>query len=613
MLQRMRSLAKWIWLFVIVGFIGVWGVGEVSGLLGGGGTAGTVTRGSAVAKVNGATITYDTWLRAKEQQIQQAQAQSPAPLTLDDDKRIEDATFEDLVNSVLLQQEYQKRGISVTDDEIQQAAQQQPPPQFMSNPDFQTNGQFDMDKYRRFLSSPIAREQGVLVQLEQYYREEIPREKLFEQVATQVYVTDARLWRIWQDTHDSAQVSFVRFDPDAIPDSAVHITDAEINQYFVTHEKTFGTQPGRAVVSLVSIPRTVTAADTARVLAHADSLRREIMGGTKFADVAKRESADSASAVHGGSLGWITKGQFVQEFDQAAFALKTGEVSQPVLTRFGYHLIKVDDRKDDSISVSHILLRIQQGDSSAAVSDARADSLAKAADATDNPALFTRVAKAVGLKASTVDVTEGQPLVWDGRDVPSVSAWAFTAKVGETSDLIDSPGAYYLARLDSIRPGGKPTVALLHDQIRQRLIHEKKLDMLIPKARQLSAAVAGGKTLAQAARDAGVTVQTTGMFTRATPVAGLGQATEAVGAAFGLPLGAVSEPVKSEDGVFVLHVDRRVQADKQAWQAQKKTQRDQVTQALRRQRVQEFLASLRQSADVVDHRKDIERASRAGA
>src|SRR6185312_12065097 len=237
MLQRMRSLAKWIWLFVIVGFVGVWGVGEVSGLLGGGGTGGSVTRGTAVAKVNGTTITYDTWLRAREQQIQQAQAQSPAPLTLDDDKRIEDATFEDLVNSVLLQQEYQKRGISVTNEEIQQAAQQQPPPQFMSNPDFQTNGQFDMDKYRRFLSSPIAREQGVLVQLEQYYRDEIPREKLFEQVATQVYVTDARLWRIWQDTHDSAQVSFVRFDPDAIPDSAVHITDAEINQYFVTQDR----------------------------------------------------------------------------------------------------------------------------------------------------------------------------------------------------------------------------------------------------------------------------------------------------------------------------------------------------------------------------------------
>jgi peptidyl-prolyl cis-trans isomerase D len=604
----MRSAAKYIWWFVVLTFVVVFVFAETSGLTG----RGPVTRGSAIATVNGTDITYDTWLRAREGRIKQAQEQSPAPLTLDEQRRIEDATFNDLVNDILLKQEYKRRGIAITDQEIQQAALQQPPMQFIQNPNFQTEGQFDIEKYHRFLASPIAKQSGVRYELEQYYREELPREALFTQIATMAYVTDAQLWRMWQDTHDSAQVSYVKLDPSTIPDSAVTVTDAEIAKYFQAHQASFPTRPGRAVVSIAMIPRTITAADSAKAREHAVELRNEIQGGAKFDDVARRESADSGSAAQGGFLGRVTKGQFVREFDSAAFALKPGEISQPVLTRFGYHLIKVDERKGDTVAVRHILVRIQQGDSSAAVSDRKADELSKAASI-DKPAFFDSVSKSLGLHVGRAVATEGEPLMWDGRYVPSVSAWAFTARPGETSDLIDSEDAYYLARLDSLQPGGKATLATERDNIRRVLIEQKKVERLLPKAQRIDQAVAAGKTLEQAAQAEGLSVAKSPMFTRTMMVPGLGQANEAIGAAFGLPVGAVSKPVKSDDGVFVLQVDRRVTADRAAWEKQKQSQRAQYLQALRQQRVQDFMADLRQHAKIVDRRKEIEQQNRAAS
>jgi len=607
-LHVFRAHAKWIWYLVIPAFL-IWFVyiGQ-SGL----GDQGPVTPSTTIAKINGTDVTYRDWLQLREQAIQRAQQQTSGQLSLDDEQRIEDDAFNDMVTNILLQQEYKKRDITVSDQEIQQAALEEPPPQIVQDPQFQTEGQFDLNKYRRYLSSPVAKESGIRLQLEQYYRGELPREKLFEQIASQVYVTDAQLWRAWQDTHDSAQISYVRFDPNSIPDSAVHVSAAEIQQYFDQHKADFADRPGHAVVTLAIIPRPITKADTDRVYQHALELRKEILAGAKFEDVAKRESADSASAVKGGYLGRVTKGQFVHAFDSAAFSLKPGELSPPVLTQFGYHIIKVDERKGDTIAVRHILLPIHQGDSSAAISDRRADSLSHAADL-DAPAEFDSITKRLGLTTARVAATEGDPLTFNGQDVPSVSAWAFTAKVGQTSDLIDADRAYYLARLDSLTPGGKPTLASMTDQIRTELIRQKKLDMLVPVAQKVSDAYAKGQTFDQAAKAAGLTVSQSPTFSRVSSVPGIGQANEVIGAAFGLPTGTVSEPVKSGDAVYVIKVDRRVDADRAAWEKQKSQQRTQLLQRLRQQRVQEYLADLRQSAKIDDRRKQVEQQTRQTA
>ena len=531
-------------------------------------------------------------------------------LTLDQQRRIEDDTFNQMVTDILLNQEYKKRGISVSDAEIQAAALSSPPQQLMQSPDLQTEGQFDFEKYRRFITSPVAKQQGILYQLEAYYRDEIPKRKLFEAIAGPVYVPDAQLWRAYQDAHDSAQVSYVDFDPSTIPDSAVHISDAEIKTYFESHKKALGDRPGRAVVSLVSIPRTITAADTAAARAKADSIRAEITRGGKFEDVAKRESADSGSAAKGGDLGKVGKGAFVKPFEDVAYALKPGELSQPVLSPFGFHIIRVDEHKGDSIKVHHILVRIAQSDSSAAVTDRRADSLAKAANL-DKPAEFDSVAHALSLKVGHAVATESDALTWDGHYVPGGSAWVFGgAKVGETSDLIDADDAYYLVRIDSLTPGGKASLEASRDDIRRELVRTKKLDMLMPKAKALVTAVHAGQSLEAAAQSAGLKVEKSPMFARTTQVPALGQTTEAIGAAFGAPIGAVAPPVKGQNDVIVLRVDKRTEADRAAFEKQKKEQRDQMVQRVRQQRVQQYLAALHDAADIEDDRREVKADAR---
>ena len=598
MLQSMRSAAKYIWIFVVVAFVGVFLFTETSGLLG---TA-PVTTGTAVAEVNGDDIPYLTWMQAAQQRIQQENEQRGRTLTLDEEEQIRNAVFDELVLSVLLEQEYKRRGIRVTDEEIVQAAQFSPPPQFMQSPELQTDGRFDLEKYQRFLKSATARQQGLYFQLENYYRTEIPRAKLYEQLASEVFVTDDELWQAYRDRHDSARVTFVAFDPASVPDSGITVSDTEIRAYFDRHKAQLE-RPGRAAVSILSIPRTVSAADSAAVRARALALRDEIVNGTPFEEVAKRESADTISGSQGGSLGRGPKGRFVDAFENAAFALPAGQVSQPVETQFGVHLIKVDEKKADTIAVRHILLRFQQSDSSATRTDRKADSLANIAASQDSPTRFDSAAKVLNLTPMRGVAIEGEPLTVAGTYVPSVSAWAFSGvKVGETSELFDSDGGYVLARVDSIVAGGVPTLDAAREEIRRRLMTTKKLDRLEAQAKAFATAAASS-TMEAAATAQNVAATKSESFARDGFVPGMGRLNQAIGAAFSLPIGAASAPIRTNDAVVVLRVDQRVEADRKAWEDQKNTQRIQVLQGLRQQRIQAFMQQLRENADIEDNRK----------
>jgi len=600
-LQQMRGLAKYIWVLVALVFVGGFLLYETSGLMG----RTPVTSTTAVAVVNGQEIPYRDYQARVQNEIQSQQQQAGRTLSQDDTKRIENSVFDQMVTEVLLADQYRRRGIVVTDDEVREFARYAPPPWVTNAPELQTDGRFDPEKYQRLLASPQARQGGLLLQLEAYYRSEIPREKLLDQVSSGVYVTDAELWRAWRDQHDSAQVSYVTFAP-AVDQAAIKaVSDDDARAYFNQHKDEFRST-GRAVLSVVMIPRVITAADTAAVRAHAQALRDSIVNGSqKFEDAAKRESSDSVSGANGGDLGAAPASRYVSEFSKAAEALKPGEISAPVLSPFGFHIIRMDSRKGDTLSLHHILLRVEASDTATTRTDQQADTLSRIAASSEQGSKLDSAAKRLGLKIVRVDAVENEPATYNGQIVPSVSAWAFSgARPGETSDLFDDENGYYLARLDSLQQSGDVTFESVRDQVRTRVAQVHAVDKIMPDAQKLAAAAAAS-TLEAAAQQAGKKVEQTSMFARGSVVPGLGQFTEAVGAAFALPVGAVSQPVRTSNAADVIRVDKRVIADSSAWATQKAAQKAARLQQLRDQAVQMYLQDLRKSAKIEDRRKDI--------
>jgi peptidyl-prolyl cis-trans isomerase D len=601
----MRSSAKYIWIFVTAAFIGGFLLVESSGLLGGG----PITPTTAVATVNGEDILVTTWQTLSSQLEQQRTASSGASVSLDERQAMQDEAYNQLVDEALLRQEIRRRGITVSVDEITNAAKYSPPPQLMQDPELQTNGQFDLAKYQRFLASPTAKQSGLLVQLENYYRDAIPKQKLYQEVTAGLWISDPTLWMNYRDAHDSAAISYASFTPSESDISSAPVSDAEIRAYYDAHKKDMA-RVGRARVTVTEIPRVITAADTAAVREHAVALRDSILKGASFEDIAKAESADSASAVRGGDLGKGVRGRFVPVFEAAAATLSPGEISQPVLSQFGYHIIRLDSRNGDTVAMHHILLRIAQSDSNADRTDRKADSLSKMAASAETPDKFDAAVKTLGLKTFTADVTEGETLVHNGTQIPSVSAWAFDgARRGESSDLFDDERGYYLARLDALTPGGTPSLEASKRDIRTILAREKAVKKLADPARKFAIAAAGG-SIEQAGQVLNTPVARTDAFTRVSGLPQLPNSGRVVGAAFALPTGAVSEPIIADEAVYVIRVDRRSDADRGVFDAMKDQLRSQYLGAMQQSRIQEFVANLRSAAKITDRRKEIQASLR---
>ena len=150
-------------------------------------------------------------------------------------------------------------------------------------------------------------------------------------------------------------------DPAArYPDSEFTVPESEIEAYYEENQEEFEV-PARASVRAAVLPKTPTAADSAAALERARQVREEIVGGEDFAAVAERESADEGSAAQGGDLGVFQQGQMTPAFDQAVFSAPVGQVTEPVETPFGYHLIEVMERwAQDSARARHVLVPIER-------------------------------------------------------------------------------------------------------------------------------------------------------------------------------------------------------------------------------------------------------------
>ena len=602
MMQALRSKGgKILAAFFALAFLG-WMVLQVGLDVSGRG------RGSAneIGRVNGRSITIAEFNQAYQNLYDQARRGRTGQLSADEQAELREQTWKQLVDQALIENEIARRHIGVSDDEITRAALLSPPPELMQNELFQTNGQFDPGKYQQFLSGPTASPE-LFARLEAYYRGELPRAKLYQQVAAGAWVSDMDLWRAFRDRADSVTVEYAVLDLSRLAPTDAPVSDDEVKKYYDEHKDEFK-RSATARFDVAYIPLTLTAADTAATLAHAQALRAEIMGGADFAEVAKRESKDPGSKDNGGSLGTFHKGQMVPAFDQAVFSLPVGQVSEPVQTQYGFHLIKVDSRTGDQATARHILLPIEKSDSAMNVLATRADSVHKLAPSMG----LEKAARLVGatyLPGVTVSAAgsfvPGVGSAREALDWAADQASADDAPKNPVSDAFQSQGALYVVRLASYTPHGTLSLAEATPQIRRTLIVEKKKEQAKQAGQRMVQEVRAGKTLQQVAAEHGLTFGTAGPFTRMDPQPVFGQGNAVIGAAFGTPVGQVSQPVESTAGLFLIRPVQRKEASRAEFERQKDQLRTYMAYQVQQEQIARWLDGLRHSAKIQDYRDQV--------
>ncbi|PYP32319.1 MAG: hypothetical protein DMD49_06240, partial [Gemmatimonadetes bacterium] len=241
MMRSMRAITKPVFWVVAVTFVGWLAYGQVTEILGG--------SRDTVLKVNGREVRLQEYDAARQAAFEQVRRQAGGRLTREEEQQVENQVVDELTQTLLLEQQYRKLGITVSDQELIRAAQSAPPPEVMQSPEFQTNGQFDISKWQRYLAS--ASDPQFLRSLEARYREQIPQVKLAQYLTADVYVPDAKLWRMYRDQHESVTVALLAIRPEQIPDQDAPVTDAELEQYYEAHKTDFK-RPAVAFLSFIA-------------------------------------------------------------------------------------------------------------------------------------------------------------------------------------------------------------------------------------------------------------------------------------------------------------------------------------------------------------------------
>jgi len=592
MMRQMRENTKWIMLVTAVAFVGLmvfqWGM-DITGRSG-------LSIGE-IGSVNGAPVSYDAFNQAYRSLYDQAQASQEDPVTTQQVSDIEDQAWDEVVNQILIRQELNRRGIVVTDDEVLTAARFSPPPEFQTSPEFQTDGFFDIQKYQAFLASPTV-DDLMLLQLEMYYRDVIPRNKLMRQVSSDLFVTDAALWDEYRDRNERISVRYLALNPaQRIADSLVTVTPAEVSQYYDDHEEEFAL-PAQSTVRAVIIDKTPTPEDTLAMGELAAELRQRIIDGEDFEDMLVQPGVGSGS----GDLGWFTRENMPPEFGDAAFAATVGELTEPVRTSFGYHVIEVQDGAEDSIQARHIRIPFARTEASELEILTLADSLESLGEART----LTEAASSLGLGVETAYLNSEFAFVAGAGQVGEGSDWAFEeALVGDVSPVFETRQAFYMLELAEIREAGAISLADARGSIEQTVKAEKKVQQAKGEGEEIVVRVRGGTTLAGIAEEKGLEIQAAGPYARLDFVPGIGRLNAAAGAGFGLNIGEMSGAVEANNNVFIIELSDYFPADSTFFENERLALRDELLGVAQQSRLQDWLQGLRETARIIDRREEV--------
>ncbi|MDR3417356.1 MAG: SurA N-terminal domain-containing protein [Nevskia sp.] len=534
MLQTIRDRISGPFVWGILGFISlifaVWGIG-LQQFTGGG-------EDPTIAEVGGVKITQAQFHNAYERAYREMQQRMGDAFRADQvqQNQLRDGVLKQMVQELVMKQYTRETGYQVDDAGLREYLQ--------VLPYFQDNGHFSAARYKEVLAGSGQSPEGFEAQL----RESLPQEQLRGAVLNSTFVTPREGEAEWKLTHQERVFSYVKFEPARYLGS-VTVTDDQVKQRYEKDKDSFKA-PERVKLAYVELaldqlPKAAApsadelkavyerrkaslfASPEQRHASHilinfgadkeaskkkAENLYAKIKAGSDFTELAKANSDDPGSKGKGGDLGWVKRGMMTPKFESALFALdKAGDVSEPVQTEFGWHLIKLDELKpaqtkpfEDAEVQKQLLDLYQQQDLATRFNEmsTKLDQLSF-----ENNGSLDAVAKALNLQVRTTDWFTHK----GGADIAanqSVIAAAFSAGVIQDGDnskpIALDPQHLVVVRKAEYEAPKQLQLADVGDQIRTTLKHEAAGEAAKNAAAALLKSVEGGQTFDAATKAAGL-------------------------------------------------------------------------------------------------------------
>jgi peptidyl-prolyl cis-trans isomerase D len=381
-------------------------------------------------------------------------------------------------------------------------------------------------------------------------------------------------------------------------EAGVQVTDDDLRTYYNDHHDQYRV-PEQVKVSHIWIKMPLPGADgkiddkaVAEAQHRADDLLKQLKGGAKFEDVAKKYSEDPGSSNVGGSLGWIGKGQMTPEFEKAAFSLPKGQTSDVVKTLDGFHIIRVDDKQDahvkplDEVKAQiEPILKHQKGQdlaqkkAGALLKDAKAQNLDAAAAAQGVPVINSDF-------FSRKDMLPGLGPASQFMDA------VFSATDKSAPDQAPASQGIVVFQLLAVKPAATPTFEEIRTRVEEEFKSERSSTLLTQKIQELSDRAKAEHDLKRAAKELGATMKTSDFVLPDAQVPDLGSMSGQASVAFNLKAGEISGPINDGPTAVVLEVIENQQPTDADYAAKRDQIKDQMLLQKQQERFGLFVAGL---------------------
>jgi peptidyl-prolyl cis-trans isomerase D len=629
MLDRMRRHKNWLkWSLglVVVTFIAFY----IPSFLN---TTTTTTVGASatdvVATVNGTEIRGVEFQRRYQNQIQAYQQQYGGSINeqLLRQLGVDQQILQQMVDEQAALAEAEHQGIRVSDEELAQ--------QIFSIPALQENGRFiGEQRYEQLLASqypPLTKSD-----FEESLRRSMMIDKLRSALTDWIAVSDADLEREYRDRNEKVKLQVVALTADKFRDK-VTVNDADIASYYEMHKAEYRKGEQRKVryllvdrdqlksrititpqdiesyynvnVQQFQTPEQVRAShillktegkDEAAVRKQAEDILKQAKApGADFAALAKKYSEDDGSKANGGDLDYFPKGRMVPEFEQAAFSMQPGQISDLVKSQFGFHIIKVVDKKPAATrTLDEVRPQIQETLAAQRVEQQITDRTRDLDARIKKPADFDTVGKEAGLVVAEASFfTREEPVPGIGA-APDVSNQAFQLKDGEVSRALQSPRGPVYITVTGKRDPYVPKLEEVKDRVREDVIKVRAAELSKQKAGEIAAALRSAKDFAAAAKAQGLDAKDTQLITRGSPIPDVGVSQDIDKVAFSLPAAGVSQPIPTPTGTVIVRVAERQEVTPEAFRGAKETFRGQLLNERRAQFFDAYMAKAKQGMKI---------------